>query len=213
MSELNIRQLKIARLRSDLMVGASLLAILGAILACQPVIADEQKADGPNVWIELGGQVERVDSAHSVLIPLFISQSTSANRLPMIDAQRPSRYSLGGEGKISFIPKNSDWQISASIRYGRSGNDRHLHHQSPLPFSYRYFGNQVFSPLGFEQFGDGQSNFKESHFVLDFQAGRDLGIGLFGDRAESMVSIGLRYAQFTNKSDATLHARPEYRFG
>ena len=62
-------------------------------------------------------------------------------------------------------------------------------------------------------FGDAHGNTGETHTILDFQAGKDVGLGLFGARGSSVVSAGVRFAQFTNRSDAALYARPIYDLG
>ena len=42
----------------------------------------------------------------------------------------------------------------------------------------------------------------ESHDVLDFQAGKDVGLGIFGARGSSLLSVGIRIAQFTSRTNA-----------
>ena len=51
----------------------------------------------------------------------------------------------------------------------------------------------------YEIFGDDQTDFRESHAILDFQAGKDVGFGLFGAHGSSVVSAGVRFAQFTTR--------------
>jgi hypothetical protein len=53
---------------------------------------------------------------------------------------------------------------------------------------------------------------KEAHVILDFQVGKDIGIGLFGDRTESLFSIGARYAQMNMSSKGHVYAAPAVRF-
>ncbi len=49
----------------------------------------------------------------------------------------------------------------------------------------------------------------ESHLVLDFQAGKDVGLGLFG--GSSQINLGVRFAQFDNKSNITLNSDPDWQ--
>ncbi len=48
--------------------------------------------------------------------------------------------------------------------------------------------------------------------VLDFQAGKDVGLGLFGARGSSIVSLGVRFAQFTSTSNVMLKSDPRLAF-
>jgi len=46
----------------------------------------------------------------------------------------------------------------------------------------------------------------EKHLIVDFQAGKDLGLGMFGYEGSSVVSAGVRYAQFTSRGSLNLHS-------
>ena len=117
-------------LRHVLLANVSVLALLGGALA--PVCAADD-ADRPTVWIELGGQLERVDGGEQAFAAPFFANQTPGNSQLMVDAQRAPRYSVGGEGKIAFTPQGTDWEFSVGVRYGRSNGGKHLHHQSPVP--------------------------------------------------------------------------------
>lgn len=209
MSELINNSFSAKRLRHHLLANVSMLVLLGHFGAAQASQSDDQ----PTVWIDLGGQAEKVDSGHLLFAPAFLSSTPEQDVAPMIAAQRPSRYSIGGEGKITFDPVDSNWVLSAAVRYGRSQNARHSHQQTPLPYLHQVFGTQIILQPSYQQFGDGQTELKESHFILDFQAGKDVGLGLFGAHGKSTVSVGVRFAQFTSATDIVLHARPENRVG
>jgi hypothetical protein len=62
------------------------------------------------------------------------------------------------------------------------------------------------------RFVDVTAKQSESHTLLDFQAGKDLGIGLFGRNAVSIVDVGVRFAQFTSKSAIQLKENPDWKF-
>jgi len=197
--------------RRDLLINVCALALMGFTGASSVAFAAALDEDRPTVWIEIGGQLERVDTPQTAFAPPFFTLAQPKVLDAMVDAMRPSRYSIGGEGKITFTPvAAADWVFAAAIRYGRSSNNRHKHYQTAgLPTFTNIIsgGNNVVKP-GFRQFGDGQSGFAESHAVLDFQVGKDVGLGLFGHNASSVVSAGVRFAQFTSSSSVVLHARP-----
>ena len=200
-----------ANYRRHLLLNVSVLTLLGATYAPSGALAASADEDRPTVWIELGGQLERLDTEQSILAPAFFDAAKPAVLRPMVDSQRPSRYSPTLEGKITFVPESTNWVLSAELRYGQVKNARHLHYETPgippsLVHAVSTAGN-IITPTR-REFGDGQTSFADSHFVLDFSAGKDVGLGLFGDRASSVVSAGVRFAQFSSHTNVTLHAQP-----
>ncbi|HEY5237753.1 MAG TPA: hypothetical protein VIJ62_05180 [Rhizomicrobium sp.] len=200
-------------LQKQLLTTASALALLASAFGADAADSD---TDRPPLWIELGGQFERLSGGPEQFTPAFFSLTPQADLDPMLDAQRPSPYSLGEEGKISFAPDGTDWVFSATIRYGRSSTTRHSHHETPVGGLGPVYVGAVYItknlvPANFA-YGDAQTRLSESHLVLDFQAGKDVGLGMFGTHGSSTVSAGIRFAQFSSGSEVTLHARPVYNF-
>lgn len=211
MSELFNAQNRNTHFRRNLLTNASILALLGFVSS--NASASSQEPEVPTVWIELGGQLERVDSPQTVFAPPFFALASSVNAQTLIDAQRPSRYAVGGEGKITFSPRGTDWTFSAGVRYGRSKDSRHLHHQTNLPsliiYALPFIQPEHIIP-SHAIFADAQSGVGETHAILDFQVGKDVGMGLFGVHGKAVVSAGIRFAQFTSDTSTSLHARPVY---
>ncbi len=212
MSELLISKIQLTSIRRGLLANASLLALLGYFGASQCALGAAGD-DAPTVWIELGGQLERTYSPRDLFAPPFMDKTPADPLEPMISAQNPPPFSVGGEGRITFMPRNSDWVLSAGVYYGRSNSDKHLEHQTQIPYVKQSGYNQIFPQPGKAVFGDGQTSFKDTHAVLDFRAGKDVGLGLFGAGGTSIISAGVRFAQFTSSSNIALHARPEYKVG
>jgi hypothetical protein len=197
--------------RRNLLANVSAIALLGYACGVQIVQASSDD-ERPVVWVELGGQFERLNSAQTILAPPFFAVAAPYIVAPMADAQKSPSFSIGEEGKIIFQPEGSDWALSASLRYGRSNSSKHLHHETFHSTDQTAYGSRVVAvgrPLF--RFGDGQAASNESHMVLDFQAGKDVGLGMFGAHGTSVISAGVRFAQFTSSSDVLLHARPLYR--
>lgn len=211
MSELANLEHQHKRIRGALLTNASTLALLGYCLAASSPLAASADENRPTVWIDLGAQVERADNAQSIFGPKFFDLASPVDQNTMVSAQRPSRYAIGEEGKISFEPEGTNWVFSAAVRYGRSNSARHRHHETGgLPSEMWTLGGNLFklyTPLA-REFGDGQASQNDSHLVMDFKAGKDVGLGLFGSSSRSVFSAGVRFAQFTSKADVTLHARP-----
>jgi hypothetical protein len=223
MSELINTKKSTADARLRLLVSASALALLAAPKASA---ADDGK---PTFWIELGGQLERVGSATDSYLPPFtrVSPAPAPFRpVSPLEAQRAPRYSVGGEGKLVFAPENSDWVFSVGIRYGRSNGNKHIHQQSVKTQSVanpKYQLNPTAYPTpttiaSAPRFFDSKVRHNESHAVMDFQAGKDVGLGMFGRGSSSIFSFGVRAAQFTYRRHVGLISRPdpeiyEYKLG
>src|SRR6185437_2727866 len=186
--------------------------------------AKAQDDDKPTVWIELGGQLSRWENSQEPYAPPFAAL-TPSNLSPPQVSEKPPRYGVDESTSLIFQPKDSDWTLSASIRYGRSGNSKKVHQQSN-PDNYtayvkihrsrngrvrdfkNYYTKYPLSP----RFVDVAAKQSESHTLLDFQAGKDLGIGLFGRNASSTLDVGVRFAQFTSKSRIKLRENPDWQF-
>jgi hypothetical protein len=127
----------------------------------------------------------------------------------LVGVQSPAHNSFGIEGKLSFQPEESDWIFSAGIRYGRAHTKRHTHHQTARPpVNWTAFGYAYSKYFGDQALADTRLLNNESHAVLDFQAGRDVGLGVFGSNSTSVVSAGVRFAQFSTKSAISIIGRP-----
>lgn len=194
------------------------------------LIASAQMADGaraeesarPTVWIELGPQLEQSNSGDT-FAPPFIANNDwgSMNLSSPAEIQKMKVFSWGGEASAKFQPTNSDWSFSASVRYGRSTSGRHVHDQPKarsLKFvnagSYNYphcCTTHYFTPT-VTNYHDTKATKNEAHAIIDFQVGKDVGLGLFGRNNSSVISAGVRWAQFHSKSKVTVHARANENF-
>jgi len=194
-----------------------LLSTVSALSLTITLSAHAETSDKPTVWVELGGQLERIDGREDAYLPPFTTQSPTPDpyvAMPPTEAQKSSIYSYGAEGKITLRPDGSSWEFSAAVRYGRSGNKKHTHQQTALSTVYpntKYHGTPGVAPFKTKtapEFADFQVKNNESHTILDFQAGRDVGLGVFNSTAH----FGIRLANFSSKSSANIIARPIVRF-
>jgi len=203
--------------RWQLLTTVSSLALLGFVYGASKTQAADDNADRPTVWIELGGQLERVDGGGERFAPPFVAAVTRAGFTSPVSLERPPRFSNGIEGKITLEPSGTDWVLSASVRYGRSNNGTLTHQQTdptklyafPPPFPTLL--PNVFQPVKRDvaRFSETDPRNDENHAVIDFQAGKDVGLGMFGNAGSSVMGLGVRYAQFMAKSKATLKADPD----
>lgn len=199
-------------IRGKLMTTVSALALGAAVSGVSQVQAAD--ADRPTVWIELGGQSEQVKGFGDPFDPPFTSEIIADGFTSPIKSQRALSQSLGEEGAISFQPQNSDWIFSASIRYGRAGGRKSTHEQTPAHFKFKIGSNTGYlTPQLLRnraRFSETQTDNSETHTILDFQAGKDMGLGLLGRGSKSTVSFGVRFAQFSSNQRLDIKADPDF---
>jgi len=203
-----------ADIRVRLLATASALSLLAAA-ASQ---AKAEDSDRPTVWIELGGQLERIGGSSEVFAPDFVLLHENApyNAVSPLTAQRAPRYGFGGEGKIAFTPRGTDWTFSAAIRFGRSNGTKALHQQTTtnlIQKTTKYddpvWGHHAFQTRKVTRFNRADAETKQSHAVLDFMVGKDVGLGLVGRNGSSVASFGVRFAQFQSKQNLGFKSFPD----
>ena len=212
MNELMI--VRCRNIRWELMTTVSALALLVSVYGADRALAADKDADRPTVWIEIGVQLEQVSELGDPFDPPFVPEIIKDGFASPLELQRALSQSIGGEGKISLQPENSDWVFSASLRYGRANGRKATHEQTPSA-KHVHVGTQTrsFTPIhDTKKFSETQTDNNEMHVILDFQAGKDIGLGLFNHEGESMVSFGVRFAQFTSKQGLSLNADPDFYF-
>jgi hypothetical protein len=175
--------------------------------------------DRPTVWIEVGAQLERLTNGQESFAPLFVTPLLENPFTPPAEVQRPPRYSFGQEGRISFQPEGSDWSFTAAIRYGRSNSSGNVHEETSPASAHAVqsapllgiYETGLVAPTT-ERFATTASRTQDTHLVLDFMAGKDVGLGAFGAHGSSTFSAGVRFAQFTSRSKVRIDADPDFAF-
>ena len=189
-------------LHGRLLASVSAIALLS--FASGSALADDD-TDRPNVWIELGGQLEQMQTGQQPLTPAFaLKPQPKFETVTPIKAEAPPRFAIGGEGKLTFEPTDSDWVFSAAIRYGRSNGDKNVHNQTVYPSLH--FSSGFSEPVYDDAYATTIAKHNESHMVLDFQVGRDVGLGFLGP--DSVLSFGVRYAQLSSNTTVSMNERP-----
>ena len=212
MSELmNVQRRNI---RWELLTTVSALALLATICGSSHSSAADLDTDRPTVWIELGAQSEQVSGFGAPFIPPFASEIIADGFASPIQAQRALSQSFGGNASISFQPKNSDWIFSVSALYGRANSHKGIHEQTPgCQPCYIHAGSAGgYLTVPGAKFSEPSIDNNESHTILDFQVGRDIGLGLLNSGGRSSFSFGVRFAQFTSKHSLNLNADPDRYF-
>ncbi len=202
-------------IRWKLLSTASIVALLAAVYGSNESQAANQDADRPTVWIELGGQMEHIEGQGYSFAPGFLAANPNSPVLQTItplQAQRPAPFNFDEEGKISIQPEGADWIVSVGVIYGRSGSTKHIDHQVSALHHNKYVSN---APAGnitsHVSFADTHTHRQQSHTILDFSVGRDVGVGMFGREGTSILGIGVRIAQFASRETFDARAAPDLR--
>jgi len=209
MSELINKTAATGQTRWQLLSSVAVCTLLVAV-ANTPASAGED--DRPTVWIELGGQFQRLQNSQEPFLPAFLKVEPRPNYeviSPEVP-QRLPRYAISGEGKLTFTPHGTDWSLSAGVRYGRANGKKSLHQQtsSQQLMKTNIFANPKSLYRNFTRWGQEKAAHKQSYLVADFTAGRDVGIG---SRllADSQINFGVRFAQFSTRSTVHHSALPD----
>ncbi|HVP85183.1 MAG TPA: hypothetical protein VMS78_10710 [Rhizomicrobium sp.] len=193
----------------QLLSTASALVLIGAMT--QAKAADDE--DRPTVWIELGGSLQRVDTSEEKYAPpfLFGEKRPDPETVDPLSVGHLPRSAFDGEGKITFQPGGSSWDFTVAAKFGRSEAHQHLHQQSSATGPIAGEGLPGFSPIYQHvfQFIDAKKDSSESHAILDFQVGKDVGFGMFGSGSTSVFSAGVRFAQFDARSSTSFASDPD----
>src|SRR6185437_537657 len=215
MSEISRNSNKVGKVRRTQLATTSTIALL-AYLQGTFVASAAEDTSKPSIWIELGGQLSRLGDVEETFAPSLFNARPSIFD-PSQPIERPNRYSLDETGAISLQPNHSSWVFSAAVRYGRSTSKKHVVQQTTPPAFYKYNPNYPSShPVEWPEarkFADTAAHRSESHLIVDFQAGKDVGLGMFGLRdGQSVVSLGVRFAQFSRRSNISLKSDPDWHF-
>src|SRR5580692_8460387 len=198
-------------LRPHLLATVSAFTLIASLCATGAVADD---ADRNTLWIELGGQFEQLSGQGEDFAPAFLAENPNSPAFkpifPLQTEKAPS-LSYGAEGKVSFEPAGSDWVFSAAIRYGRSNNYKHVHQQDFPPFPTTAPPGIIAYYHGYASeanYSDTVAKHTESQAVVDFQVGKDVGLGMFGKNSSGILNFGVRFAQFSSSASIKMYARP-----
>jgi len=213
MSELIITS-EASQAKRPLLTSASVLTLLAALP--QVAAADDSR---PTVWIEVGTQLERLTDGQDSFAPHFVTTMLENPFTSPTEVQRPPRYSFGQEARISVALEGTDWVFSAAVRYARANRGDNSHEEIPqasahslisIPTSEKYITSLV-SPSA-KRFATTAAQTHSTSLTLDFHAGKDVGLGVFGAHGTSTLSAGIRFAQFTSRSKVRIDSDPNAAF-
>jgi len=227
MSELIKVENSHTRIRLSLLATTSAIVLAACVASVQGAVA----ADRPTVWIEGGWHMDSIAGSTETLVPPLDGLTTagypdvptatnfrgqgSGGFSSFTDMENVLGRSSGAEGSISFQPQGSDWVFNISARYGRTQSRRHIQQRADVldepTYESTFLGHNL-QTRHYTNYVEQATKNTESHTILDFKVGKDVGLGLFGERTESLFSFGARYVQMNMTSRGHSYAAPAVRF-
>lgn len=196
MSELANKRNAGGKARSLLLSTVCAATLLGVeIIGSNRALAEER----PVLWLELGGQFEQMDSPQQIWVPAAMSGPNAgplAGSFP--DIQKLPKTGYDADAALSFQPEDSDWLFSVTARYGKALHGAAGHRYVP---GTEFHGHHI---LNYKNAYSATEKSEETHTILDFQAGKDIGIGIAG--AESVLGAGIRVAQLHSRAGLDVHS-------
>ena len=188
MSELINSRDNRATIRWKLLTGASALALTAYVSSAG--VAKAEDAGHPVVWIEAGGAFEQLSANNT----LWISPNTPvAQTNPTPPFGTLPQVGYDADFKLSLTPKNSDWIFSVGLIYGRSLRGHKTSHDQTYNTTIASgLSPPKYLPTNWN-FINTQQRSSAKHLILDFQVGKDVGLGMFG--ANSKLAVGIRWAR------------------
>lgn len=170
---------------------AAALAFAGEALARDDV--------RPAVWIELGGAFDQISRDSTQWTPPNLTDPIS-NPSPEPFGKSPA-IGYDVDAAIEIRPHGSDWIYGASVRYGRAQRGpKHFHDQT-----YETKSNYGKYALTTYAFLNAKAQSRSTHAIIDFNIGRDVGLGSFND-GKSTIHFGVRMAQLNERAEASMTA-------
>ena len=206
MSELIQKSDSRGEIRWELLAGVSALVLAAHMASTTQARAED--ADRPTVWIELGGQWSTLQDGVEPFNPALMVDRP-AKFEPSQKFEKPARHGFDEFGAISLQPEGSNWVVSAAVQYGRASTKNYNMEQTNPDFKYVSPAPRLGMPIA-QQFAETTAKTSEQHLVVDFMAGKDVGLGLFGKDSTSVVSAGIRFAQFLSRSNIALKSDPDW---
>ncbi|HEY5239083.1 MAG TPA: hypothetical protein VIJ62_11930 [Rhizomicrobium sp.] len=198
MSEFTNTRATRADIHWQLLTTVSAFALVASI--CTTGEARAADSDHPLVWIELDGQFAQEENSQEAFLPPFMLASPFDGAAHTgVEKGSPAVWDRGA--KVTFQPSGSDWVLLLGARYGKSSRSETREGHPTTASITKYNGHYS----AYQHFA-GQNS--DSHIILDFQAGKDFGLGRIGSGGSSLFSAGIRFAQFDSRSHAVIKSQP-----
>lgn len=178
--------------------GYKLLATVSSMalmVSAEAALARDAGDSHPTFWIEAGGAFDELSSDSD----LWLAPNTPAeqsNPTPPFGTLPKAGYDL--DLKFTVAPHNSDWRFSVGLIYGRAlRGPKTTHDQTYKSTALTFIRPPKYVPTNYD-FANTSYRSTTSHLILDFQVGKDVGLGVFGGK--SNLNFGIRWAKLNESS-------------
>ncbi len=187
--------------RWHLLASVSAVALLVSVATAPVALAD----DVNHFYFELGGQYGMEAGGSSGWFLPFAAPGgggeggeVSVQRVHSATGPNGAAFpirpvqSWDFDGAVKLQPADSDLIFKLAIQYGRTAQrDEVAQLTQPTASGTGHY--------------TGFARHRESHAIIDFQVGKDFGLGMFGYEGSSVFSAGIRYAHFTARTDTAFY--------
>lgn len=221
-ASMNLRR----KYRWQLLTGASAIALLTNLYSTGNANATDRDADRPLLWIDLGWHYDGISGMGNAYNPAFAGFAAQNGFSDPLKLQKNLGYGYGGNAKFTFRPEDSDWSFSAALQYGRAhGHRSNVQQTADHPATgygafYLYKSDVIWisNPVDHyiiahfpgAKFSNTSASQRESHTIIDFMAGKDVGLGILGTHGASTLGAGVRFAELSSRSGANLAQDPDF---
>lgn len=116
----------------------------------------------------------------------------------------------GWDARGDVALQSGNWYLTLSANFGRTGTSKAegfstktFTHSLHLRRAHNTTHKYIHSP---------GAKYDESHVVVDFTLGKDVGLGMFGLDGSSIISLGVRYNHFVGRTRANIHYFTRYNY-
>jgi hypothetical protein len=166
-----------------------LLTSVSAVALAATISSSDAASDRPMIWLQASGQFDQLADSQSLWVPEFVPGRPLG---PLADqytsVQKKPRTGFDADASVLFQPQDSDWSLRASVGIGKARQPGSVLASQHMPSHGKYSTH----------YGATSHN-NESHEVVDFQAGKDVGLG-----GGSTIRAGVRIASLRSRSDVNV---------
>lgn len=171
------------KLRRKLLGTASAVAALSAFQLPSQALAADAGDTGWHLTLDVGGEYTINNGSKTAYYDVEPN--------PLVGVA-----SNGGTGWLDLNLETDGWIFGLNYTAGKTGTKR-------SSFSTKY--NTYFS-----YFANGTVAHNEEHKMLDFTVGQDVGLGMFGVDGSSVLSLGVRWANFSATTSGSFNYGDKY---
>jgi hypothetical protein len=169
---------------------------MALMVSAEAALARDAGDGHPTFWIEAGGAFDELSSDSD----LWLAPNTPAeqsNPTPPFGTLPKAGYDL--DLKFTVAPHDSDWRFSVGLIYGRAlRGPKTTHDQTYKSTALTFIRPPKYVPTNYD-FANTSYRSTTSHLLLDFQVGKDVGLGMFGGK--STLNLGIRWAKLNESSN------------